>query len=148
MRNGAKMIKGANLQTLFTWGSIDIVVSKIAPMFLACGEGLIMSVQKRRRCRDCCVLYFENKWRSSVLSLFSFSLLMDIQLSMSDKHCLILVILLVNSMSLFVEKKYTIGCHRRKSEIAFRGIVECRPVVLRRVHTESVQGQNLDVHRK
>ena len=39
---GTKIMKGR--LTLFTWGSIDIVVSKIAPMFLACGEGLIISV--------------------------------------------------------------------------------------------------------
>ena len=45
----------------FTWGSIDIVVSKIAPIFFACGEGLIMSVPKQRGGRDCCGLYFENK---------------------------------------------------------------------------------------
>ena len=42
-------------------GSIDMVVSKIAPMFLACEEGLIMSVAKRNGGRDCCGLYFENK---------------------------------------------------------------------------------------
>ena len=81
------------------------MVSKIAPIFLACEEGLIMSVPKRSRGRHCCGLYFENKYRSSVLSLFSFSLLMDIHLSMSDSHSSILVILLVNSTSLFVEKE-------------------------------------------
>ena len=105
-----------------------------------------MSVPKQRGVRDCFGLYFENKYRSSFLSLFSFSLLMDIHLSMSHRHSSILVILLVNSMSLFVEKEIY-NCHRRKSEVAFRGIVECRPVVLRRVHTKSVQGQNLEVHR-
>ena len=62
---------------------------------------------------------------------------------MSDRHSSILVILLVNSISLFVEK-YIIERRRRKSEIAFHRIVECRPVVLCRVHTESVQGQNLE----
>ena len=64
-----------------------------------------MSVPKRSGSRDCCELYFENKWRGSVLSLFSFSLLMDIHLSISDRHSSILVILLVNSISLFVEKE-------------------------------------------
>ena len=81
-----------------------------------------MSVPKRRGGKYFCGLYFENKSRSSVLSLFSFSLLMDIYLSMSERHSSILVILLVNSMS--VERP------RRKSEIAFHGIVECRSVVL------------------
>ena len=38
-----------------------MVVSKIAPTFLACGEGVIMSVPKQRGGRDCCGLYFENK---------------------------------------------------------------------------------------
>ena len=38
---------------MFTRGSINIVVSKIAPMFLACGEGLIISVPKRRGGSDC-----------------------------------------------------------------------------------------------
>ena len=81
------------------------MVSKIAPISLACEEGLIMSVPKRSGGRDCCGLYFENKYRSSVLSLFSFSLLTDINLSMPDKHSSILVILLVNSISLCVEKE-------------------------------------------
>ena len=52
----------------------------------------IDSVPKQRGGRDCCGLYLENKYRSSVLSLFSFSLLMDIHLSMSDRHSSILVI--------------------------------------------------------
>ena len=60
---------------------------------------------------------------------------MDIHLSISDRHYSILVILLVNSISLLVEKEIPIECHGRKSEIAFHGIVECRPVVLFRVHT-------------
>ena len=60
MREMVRRWWNADLQTLFTWGSIDIVVSKIATMFLACGEGLIMSVPKRRGGRDCCGLYFEN----------------------------------------------------------------------------------------
>ena len=64
-----------------------------------------MSVPKRSGGRHCCGLYFENKERSSVLSLFSFSLLMDIHLSMSDRHFSILVILLVNSISWFVVKE-------------------------------------------
>ena len=55
-----EMVRGwlkADLQTLLTWRSIDIrVVWKIA-----CEEGLIMSVPKRSRGRDCCGLYFENK---------------------------------------------------------------------------------------
>ena len=51
----------ADLQTLFTWESIDIVVSKIAQMFLAHGEGLIISVPKRRGGRGSCGFYFENK---------------------------------------------------------------------------------------
>ena len=38
-----------------------MVVSKIAPMFLAYGEGLIISVPKRRGARDSCGIYFENK---------------------------------------------------------------------------------------
>ena len=64
-----------------------------------------MSVPKRSGGRDCCGLYFDNKYRSSVLSLFSFSLLMDVNLSMPDKHSSILVILLVNSIWLCVEKE-------------------------------------------
>ena len=72
------------------------MVSKIAPIFLRCEEGLIKSVAKRSGGRDCCGLYFENKQRSSVLSLFTFSLLMDIHLSMSGRHSSILVILLVS----------------------------------------------------
>ena len=79
----------ADLQTLLAWGSIDIVVSKISPIFLAFEEGLITSVPKRSGVRDCCGLYFENKQRSSVLTLFSFSLLMDIHLSMSERHSFI-----------------------------------------------------------
>ena len=51
----------ADLQTLLAWGSIDIVVSKISPIFLAFEEGLITSVPKRSGGRDCCGLYFENK---------------------------------------------------------------------------------------
>ena len=30
-----------------TWGSMDIVVSKITPIYLVCERGLIMSVPKR-----------------------------------------------------------------------------------------------------
>ena len=56
------MIKGRFTNIVYMGpGNIDIVVSKIAPMFLACGEGLIMSVPKRRGGRDCCGLYLENK---------------------------------------------------------------------------------------
>ena len=40
-----------------------------------------------------------------VLSLLSFSLLIDIHLSMSDRHSSILVTLLVNSISFFVENE-------------------------------------------
>ena len=105
MRNGAKMIKGRFTNIVYMGKHRHSGIEDIAPMFLACGEGLIMSVPKRRGGRDCCELYFEKKWRSSVLSLFSFSLLMDIHLSMSDRHSSVLVILLVNSMSLFVGKE-------------------------------------------
>ena len=67
-----------------------MVVSKIAPIFLACEEGLIMSVPKRSRGRDCCGLYFENK-RSSVLFLFSFNLLTEIYLHINVGQASILV---------------------------------------------------------
>ena len=40
-----------------------------------------------------------------VLSLLSFSLLIDIHLSMSDRHSSVLVTLLVNSISFFVENE-------------------------------------------
>ena len=65
------------MQILLTWESTDMVVSKIALIFPVCEEGLIMSVPKRSGGTDYSGFYFENKSRSSVLSLFSFSLLMD-----------------------------------------------------------------------
>ena len=89
-----------------------------------------MSVPKRRGGRDWCGLYFENKKRSSVLSL-----------------CLVLVCRWTSTYQCRTDIPQSIECHRRKSEIAFRGIVECRPVVLCRVRTESVHGQNIKVHR-
>ena len=62
-----------------------MVVSKIALIFPVCEEALIMSVPKRSGGSDCSGFYFENKSRSSVLS------------------CLVLS--MVNSISLFVEKE-------------------------------------------
>ena len=110
-------------------------------------RGLDHVSSKEKRGQGLSWIIFENKQRSWVLSLFSFSLLKNIHLLMSDRHSSIKVILLVNSISLFVEVEiYTIKCHQRKSEIAFHGIVECRPVVLCRVHTESVQGQKREEH--
>ena len=49
------------MQTLLTWESIDMVVSKIAPIFPVCEEGLIMSVPKRSGGIDCRGFYFENR---------------------------------------------------------------------------------------
>ena len=90
-----------DLKTLFTWGSIDIVVSNIAPKFFACGEGLIMSVPKRRGV-GIVVDYSLRINREARSCLCLVLVCQDGHPLMSDRHS---SILLVNSMSLFVEKE-------------------------------------------
>ena len=67
---------------------------------------------------------------SSVLSLFSFSLLRDIHLSRSDKQSYILAMVLANSWSLFGEKICIIEYQQRRNEIASYDDAEGQPVVL------------------
>ena len=89
----------------------------------------------------------ESRKRSSVLSLFSLSLLRDIHLSSSDKQSCILAMLLANSRSLFlVKKRCIIEYHQRRNQIASYDDAERRPVALYKVGIVWVQGQSLEAH--
>ena len=69
---------------LLICGTMDNVESKVIPIFLACGDGLISSEPKWRKGRD--RLCLEERIRNSVLSLFNLSLSKVIQLSITIKE--------------------------------------------------------------
>ena len=82
--------KKALLQTALICNDIDMVLSKMAPMFLATLDGAMASSPKDKNEKDGYLRNLEWKRSNSVLSLFNFNLLLDIQRSMSIKHCSIL----------------------------------------------------------